>query len=751
MAALEVWRGVLFDGVLPLNGKITVGREGCGADFQVDDARMSKRHCKFSVDADGNATVVDSSTNGVFVNGHPIPKGVRTLLKHGDVVSPVIILHKHPANVSNPEQQNLMTLVVFVVSDGRPSGTRPITTTAPTISVAQPPNKAEQSAHALPQQNASMKLPRSTIDALPQPPSMAASQSAVQPVQSPMAQLAPRFMPHPALHPAPQPAPQSAPLQPALQRHSPQPAQQRTPHLGLVSALQPHRTPHPALQSALQPPLQPVTNPGSPARMERMPQPHASSHASMLFHPFAPRPAVQSAQFESTPFAPVPRHSSPPAAMGLLNLPSNAAASATSSHCLQTHWPAACEQPKIAAAAPGTPHRLHIPPSDMRTVEHQTVSPRPRCERSSTSALGDLLRYAPPRLPNAGQWLDECRRYDRWETAESLMTKPVRAEGFDSLPPATGPCAQLPRHEQTSCPGAFAAGGHPNAAPADRAPCTSDMDVFEFCDEPPPPMIRARSDRSVVKTASMFQGIRTTGTTRKRVRNACDETVAAASEVKRKPVQDACDETVAAASEASVRTDVASVPEGKPAGSPAKPHNTDTSDTEEPLAASGGQGDPLDEPLDGEVAVVRRCSSSASKLSSPSEKARQCGTPGCKKPDFHVGLCSRDEELAAELASPAGNATGAGCRPSRARGTLLRPRSRLSRPPATEGGTEGGTEGTWAETASKLTPKWPASRPRSVGLADAHAHAQGANHRDDAAVTDTTLLDTLRYLRATST
>ena len=86
--ALDVWRGADPGGLLlPQSNTVTLGRRGFGADFQVDDPRISKMHATFHTEADGTVTVLNTSTNGLFVNGQAVAKGYALRLQHGDIGS----------------------------------------------------------------------------------------------------------------------------------------------------------------------------------------------------------------------------------------------------------------------------------------------------------------------------------------------------------------------------------------------------------------------------------------------------------------------------------------------------------------------------------------------------------------------------------------------------------------------------------------------------------------------------------------
>ena len=67
---------------MDVEGELTIGRDG--ADLEIDDPKISRRHAKFR-SVDGGLEVEDlGSTNGTFVAGQRIEGTVR--LKNGDSV-----------------------------------------------------------------------------------------------------------------------------------------------------------------------------------------------------------------------------------------------------------------------------------------------------------------------------------------------------------------------------------------------------------------------------------------------------------------------------------------------------------------------------------------------------------------------------------------------------------------------------------------------------------------------------------------
>jgi len=69
-------------------GKVFVGRTNTN-DIVLDDARISKLHAYFDLDADGQAvSVADAgSTNGTRLDGEPLPPRVSTPISFGQVVA----------------------------------------------------------------------------------------------------------------------------------------------------------------------------------------------------------------------------------------------------------------------------------------------------------------------------------------------------------------------------------------------------------------------------------------------------------------------------------------------------------------------------------------------------------------------------------------------------------------------------------------------------------------------------------------
>ena len=69
----------------------TVGRKP-SCNLVLSDSRVSGLHATFSKQEAGRIAVVDSSSNGTYLNGVLLPKGESRVLEHGDVTSLVVSL-----------------------------------------------------------------------------------------------------------------------------------------------------------------------------------------------------------------------------------------------------------------------------------------------------------------------------------------------------------------------------------------------------------------------------------------------------------------------------------------------------------------------------------------------------------------------------------------------------------------------------------------------------------------------------------
>ena len=73
----------------------TVGRKP-SCNLVLSDSRVSGLHATFSKQEAGRIAVVDSSSNGTYLNGVLLPKGESRVLEHGDVTSLVVPLKVRP-------------------------------------------------------------------------------------------------------------------------------------------------------------------------------------------------------------------------------------------------------------------------------------------------------------------------------------------------------------------------------------------------------------------------------------------------------------------------------------------------------------------------------------------------------------------------------------------------------------------------------------------------------------------------------
>jgi hypothetical protein len=138
---LEVWRGGTdvatklslatargdssSSALLPVT--VTVGRLPTST-LVIDDPRISATHmsiCCSSVsggggdgegaDGGGGVTVTDSSTNGSYLNGTRLEKGVATPLQDGDVLSAVVWLRHHPLEHQLSAEERDQIIVALVL------------------------------------------------------------------------------------------------------------------------------------------------------------------------------------------------------------------------------------------------------------------------------------------------------------------------------------------------------------------------------------------------------------------------------------------------------------------------------------------------------------------------------------------------------------------------------------------------------------------------------------------------------------
>ncbi|MHC5038102.1 MAG: FHA domain-containing protein [Planctomycetota bacterium] len=68
-----------------LDTRITVGRESAN-DIWIDDVSISKQHCYFIQEGKDFQIADNNSTNGTFINGHPITPHMNRTLRSGDKI-----------------------------------------------------------------------------------------------------------------------------------------------------------------------------------------------------------------------------------------------------------------------------------------------------------------------------------------------------------------------------------------------------------------------------------------------------------------------------------------------------------------------------------------------------------------------------------------------------------------------------------------------------------------------------------------
>ena len=131
MAQLQVWRA----DVVPFRHTDTIELEE-GASYHVgrtvgsalplSDSRVSGRHAVFTAQADG-ASVCDHSTNGTYLNGKRLEKGVPIALADGDVITPLVPLKQPPSEGCEP-RADLVVAVVYRSAVAAPCGLLPTAT-----------------------------------------------------------------------------------------------------------------------------------------------------------------------------------------------------------------------------------------------------------------------------------------------------------------------------------------------------------------------------------------------------------------------------------------------------------------------------------------------------------------------------------------------------------------------------------------------------------------------------------------------
>ena len=103
-----------------------VGRMAA-SELLLSDPRVSGRHVVFTAVASG-MSVCDHSTNGTYLNGKRLEKGVPTVLADGDVVVPLVPLRLPPTEDSEPRADLVVALVCRVGGAAPPCGLRPAAT-----------------------------------------------------------------------------------------------------------------------------------------------------------------------------------------------------------------------------------------------------------------------------------------------------------------------------------------------------------------------------------------------------------------------------------------------------------------------------------------------------------------------------------------------------------------------------------------------------------------------------------------------
>lgn len=88
---LVVAPGTHAQRIVPIHRRLVVGRDCVGvADDErliIDDPRVSRDHLEVRVGGDGAAQLVDTSTNGTWVNGARVARAVPARLADGDVIA----------------------------------------------------------------------------------------------------------------------------------------------------------------------------------------------------------------------------------------------------------------------------------------------------------------------------------------------------------------------------------------------------------------------------------------------------------------------------------------------------------------------------------------------------------------------------------------------------------------------------------------------------------------------------------------
>jgi hypothetical protein len=130
---LEVWRADVqppfrqTDTIELKEGEsYQVGRMAA-SELLLSDPRVSGRHVVFTAVADG-MSVCDDSTNGTYLNGKRLEKGVPVVLADGDVVVPLVPLRLPPTEGGEPRADLVVALVYRVGVAAPPCGLPPAAT-----------------------------------------------------------------------------------------------------------------------------------------------------------------------------------------------------------------------------------------------------------------------------------------------------------------------------------------------------------------------------------------------------------------------------------------------------------------------------------------------------------------------------------------------------------------------------------------------------------------------------------------------
>jgi len=88
---LVVAPGTHAQRIVPIHRRLIVGRDCVGVPDDerliLDDPRVSRDHLEVRLDRDGTAQLVDTSTNGTWINGAKVARAFPTGLADGDVIA----------------------------------------------------------------------------------------------------------------------------------------------------------------------------------------------------------------------------------------------------------------------------------------------------------------------------------------------------------------------------------------------------------------------------------------------------------------------------------------------------------------------------------------------------------------------------------------------------------------------------------------------------------------------------------------